>query len=51
MVVLGQSVAGVSGYSSDKEGPKDATFLPELLKNRFQYQYEDYDWQSAVSLR
>jgi hypothetical protein len=25
--------------------------LPIILKNRFQYQYEDYDWQSGVSLR
>jgi hypothetical protein len=31
MVVLGRSVAGVSGYSSDKEGAEDATFLPELV--------------------
>jgi len=28
MVVLGRSVAGVSGYSKDKEGTKDETFLP-----------------------
>jgi len=44
MVVLGRSVAGVSGYSSDKEGAKDATFLPEINKMLTSTKMRAFEW-------
>jgi hypothetical protein len=43
MVVLGRSVAGVSGYSSDKEGAKDATFLPVVHNRTFWLNILDFN--------
>ncbi len=37
MVVLGRSVAGVTGYSSDKEGAKDAPSFLSTLFHKYDY--------------